>query len=609
MCGIVGYIGDEDAVPVLMHGLYRLEYRGYDSAGIAVIKDGKLQIKKCAGKVALLDNMLSKDPISGSVGISHTRWATHGVPSETNSHPHIDCRSRIAIVHNGIIENYELLKKMLILSGHHFRSQTDTEALVHLIEDYYKGDIEDAVRRAIKEARGAYAIGVICIDEPDKIVAARLNCPLIVGLGKGENFFASDVPAIFDRTKRVLYIDDHEVVVIKKDDVSITTQNGRRVLKRPSIIKWDLSKAEKCGYPHFMLKEIEEQPETILETMMGRISKSKDEVVLKEIGLSKDELLSVRRVVIIACGTAYYAGLVGKYAIEELSFIPTEVDISSEFRYRNPALDSSTLIIAISQSGETADTIAGVREAKARGVKVIAICNCVGSSITREVDGVLYTHAGPEIAVASTKAYTSQLTALYLLAIYLGTLNKELNRVRAKRLIAQIEKAPSMITKIIRHQGPLLKVAKEYYNAKNFLYLARHINYPTAFEGALKLKEICYIHAEGYGAGEMKHGPIALITKELPVVCIATESKVYDKLISNIQEIRSRGGIIISVATEGDSSIKRYSNHTLFVPKITELLSPIINVVPLQLLAYHIAVLRGCDVDKPRNLAKSVTVE
>ena len=609
MCGIVGYIGDKEVIQILMDGLSRLEYRGYDSAGAAVISDGKVSIRKEVGKLKVLKDSLKAKPIHGTLGIGHTRWATHGEPSQINSHPHTDCKGDIVLVHNGIIENYQSLKNKLIKEGHTFKSQTDTEVVAHLIEKYYKGNLEEAVRIALKDVEGAYALGIICKNEPDKLVAVRCGSPLIVGLGKGENYIASDVPAILSYTRDVLYPDDYEIMVITRNGVKVTDLNGKNIEKKVARIEWDAGVAEKGGYPHFMLKEINEQPRVIRETLMGRISKEKDNVILEDMKITPQELLKMEKIIIISCGTAWHAGLTGKYMLEEYTRTPVEVDISSEFRYRNPIVHDKTLVIPVTQSGETADTLAGIREAKKKGARVISICNVVGSSIARESDGVLYTHAGPEIGVASTKAYTSQLTAFYLFTIYLGRLKGTIDKNRAKELISELEKVPNLLEEVLKDQEAILRCTEKYYNVSDFLYLGRSYNFPNALEGALKLKEISYIHAEGYGAGEMKHGPIALVDDKLPVVCIATRSNVYDKMISNIQEIKARKGIVISIATKGDEGIKRHSDEVIYVPDIEELFSPILVVVPLQLLAYHIAVKRGCDVDQPRNLAKSVTVE
>ncbi|MFH1406896.1 MAG: glutamine--fructose-6-phosphate transaminase (isomerizing) [Candidatus Omnitrophota bacterium] len=607
MCGIVGYIGSKNALPILMAGLKRLEYRGYDSAGIATIKDGKILVRKRPGKVKMLDALLKKEPVSGEAGLSHTRWATHGEPTEANAHPHLDCKKKIALVHNGIIENYDTLKERLIKEGHKFRSQTDTEVIVHLIEKYYNGSLEEAVKKAIKELRGAYAIGVICENEPGTIIGARCGSPLVVGLGENENFLASDMPALLGFTRNIIPLEENEVAVLNKEKIKIYNGSGKEIKRQPTKVDWDMSRAEKQGYAHFMLKEIHEQPKAISDTLMGRI---KDDCVeFKEIGLSEAQLKNIKEIEIISCGTAWHAGLVGRYMLEGFAKIPVEADISSEFRYRDTIVNKGTLVIAISQSGETADTLAGVRKAHEAGAKVISICNCLGSTLTRESDGLIYTYAGPEIAVASTKAYTAQLTALGLFTIYLGVLRGAINKQAAKKLLDELKHIPFYIEEILKDTTIVSECAKIYHNAKQVLCLGRRYNFPTALEAALKLKEISYINAEGYAAGEMKHGPIALIDENLPVVCIAPESGVYDKMISNIQEVKARRGRVIAIATKGDREIPRHADHTVYIPKTPEIFSPILAIVPLQLLAYHIAVLRGCDVDQPRNLAKSVTVE
>ncbi|MEJ5296927.1 MAG: glutamine--fructose-6-phosphate transaminase (isomerizing) [Armatimonadota bacterium] len=608
MCGIVGYIGEKDAVPVLIGGLRRLEYRGYDSAGVAVVTNGRVSVRKRVGKLRVLAEDLEKSPLPGKVGVGHTRWATHGAPSEVNSHPHSDNSGTIHLVHNGIIENYQALKEQMIAEGHTFRSQTDTEVVAHLVGKYYRGDLAQAVRDALKEVEGAYAIGVVCDQEPDVLVAARCGSPLIVGLGEGENFIASDVPAILNHTRRIIYLDDHEVIRITKDGVTVTDLDGNVVEKPVHTIEWDASAAEKGGYPHFMLKEIHEQPQVIRDTLRGRFA-ADGSITLDDMRISDDELRAIKKIVIISCGTAWHAGLVGKYLLESFVGIPCEVDLSSEFRYRNPLVDESTLVMTVTQSGETADTLAGLREAKRRGSKVVSICNVVGSSIARESNGVIYQHAGPEIGVASTKAYTSQVTCFVLFTMYLGRLRGVLSDERISEMVSELRELPGKIEKVLADQSAILECTEKYHTAQSSLYLGRSYNFPSALEGALKLKEISYIHAEGYAAGEMKHGPIALVDPSLPVVCVCVKSAVYDKMISNIQEIRARSGKVIAVATEGDTAILEHADDVLYVPETPEYLSPIVVAVPLQLLAYHIAVRRGCDVDQPRNLAKSVTVE
>ncbi len=609
MCGITGYIGKDEAAPILIKGLARLEYRGYDSAGIAVLERGRIKTLKMPGKIKELYEGLKKTRLSGTTGVAHTRWATHGAPNYINAHPHYDCRKAIALVHNGIIENCEELKAQLKKEGHKFISDTDTEVLPHLIEKYYKGTLEDAVRRALKDAKGSYAIAVIHKDEPEKLVGARCGSPLIVGVGDGENFLASDCPAIMDRTRKVIFVDDQEVITLTRDKVAITDLNGKKINKKTTNIEWDISQAEKGGYAHFMLKEIYEQPRVIHKILSSRADIPAGRIKMDGINLAVSELRNIDNIVISACGTAYHAGLVGEYLIEKFARIPVGVDVSSELRYRNPVYGKKSLFIVVSQSGETADTLAALREAKKNGIKVISICNVVGSTIARESDGVIYTHAGPEIGVASTKAYTAQIATFILLALYLGRINGALTKKRLKAVLNSFEMIPEHMDGILDGAEAIKACAKKYYKLPCFMYIGRGVNYPNAFEGALKLKEISYIHAEGYAAGEMKHGPIALIDRNMAVVAITPRSLTYDKMISNIREIRARHGAIIAIATEGDVSIKKHVSSVLYVPETEEMLSVLLTVVPLQLLAYYIAVLKGRDVDQPRNLAKSVTVE
>jgi glucosamine--fructose-6-phosphate aminotransferase (isomerizing) len=619
MCGIVGYIGDREAQNILLKSLSRLEYRGYDSAGLAIIKGKKMHLVKKKGKLNILAADLKAEALEGSTGIGHTRWATHGVPSDINAHPHLDCKGKIAVAHNGIVENYLELKEKLQKEGHKFISETDTEIIAHLIEKFYSGDIAEAVRKAVKALHGSYAIAVIHKDEPLKLVGARCDSPLIVGIGRGENFLASDVPAVLDHTKEVIYLDNHELVVLTKDHITIKDLEGRRIDRKPSKISWDISQAEKGGYRHFMLKEIFEQAEIINNILDERCKDGK--ISFHELNISDSDLKKIKKIAIVACGTAYHAGLTGKYMLEEYAKVPCWVDVSSEFRYRNPIVDKETLMIVISQSGETADTLAALREARRHGAKVLAICNVLGSSIARESDGVIYTHAGPEIAVASTKAYTAQLTIFYLLTFYLAKLRKTVMPAKLKTLLRELKRVPGIMEGLLAEYRPEYNLLaayaegfKKYYHEKHnktfFLYLARNINYPNALEGALKLKEIAYISAEGYPAGEMKHGPIALIDENPWVVCIAVKSKTYDKMISNIQEIKARNGIVIAITTEGDKEILHHNiNYLIEVPKIEELFSPLLVAIPLQLLAYYVARAFGYDIDQPRNLAKSVTVE
>lgn len=619
MCGIVGYVGNREAQNILLKSLSRLEYRGYDSAGLAVIKGKKIHLVKKKGKLNVLAANLQAEALEGSTGIGHTRWATHGIPNDINAHPHLDCKGKIAVAHNGIIENYLELKEKLQKEGHKFISETDTEVIAHLVEKFYSGDIAEAVRKAAKVLRGSYAIAVLHKDEPLKLVGARCDSPLIVGIGRGENFLASDVPAVLDHTKEVIYLDNHELAVLTRDHVMVKDLDGRRIEKKPAKISWNISQAEKGGYKHFMLKEIFEQAH-ILDNILDERCKN-NRISFQELGISDDALKKVKRIAIVACGTAYHAGLTGKYMLEEYGKIPCWVDVSSEFRYRDPLVDKKTLMIVISQSGETADTLAALREAKRHGAKVLAICNVLGSSIARESDGVIYTHAGPEIAVASTKAYTAQLAIFYLLTLYLAKLRKTVMPAKLKTLLKELRRVPALMEELLIEYKPEYNLLaayaqgfKKYYHEKHnktfFLYLARNINYPNALEGALKLKEIAYISAEGYPAGEMKHGPIALIDENPWVVCIAVKSKTYDKIISNIQEIKARNGIVIAIATEGDKEILHHNiNYLIEIPRVEELFSPLLVAIPLQLLAYYVAQAFGYDIDQPRNLAKSVTVE
>ncbi|MGB2599299.1 MAG: glutamine--fructose-6-phosphate transaminase (isomerizing) [Candidatus Omnitrophota bacterium] len=618
MCGIIGYTGQKNAVNILLKGLSRLEYRGYDSAGVAVLEKDKLRVRKKRGKLAVLAGDLKNSPLKGKSGVGHTRWATHGAPNDENAHPHVDHTENIAVVHNGIIENYQELKRKLQAEGYVFRSETDSEVIAHLIAENYGGDLREAVKRAIKKLKGSFAIAVVHKGEPGRIVGARKDSPLILGVGKGENFIASDIPAVLEYTKKAIYLENGEVVDLNEDGYSIYDAKGRKVRRKPTSIKWDISQAEKMGYRHFMLKEIFEQPEVLRNIFKERIKENK--VVFQELALTKAQLKGVKKIVIVACGTAYHAGMVGKYLLEEHARIPVWVDTSSEFRYRNPLVGRDTLVIVISQSGETADTLAALRQAKRKKAKVMAICNVLGSSISREADGVVYTHAGPEIAVASTQAYTAQLAVLYLFTFYLAKIKGALS-IDQKWFLRELKKLPALADKLLKRyhskKNELAKYAAEfhdYYLARSnkscFLYLARNINYPNALEGALKLKEISYISAEGYPAGEMKHGPIALIDENPWVICIAVQSQTYEKMLSNIQEIRARGGIVIAVVSEGDEETKESNvNHIVEVPKTPELFSPVLVVIPLQLLAYYVAADFGYDIDQPRNLAKSVTVE
>jgi len=612
MCGIIGYIGDRQAQGILLTGLKRLEYRGYDSSGVAILDpiSNLLVVRKTPGKIAELEKLLKNKPLRGTVGIAHTRWATHGAPTQVNAHPHTSCNHDLAVVHNGIIENYETLKARLIKEGHRFVSQTDTEVIVHLIEGHLKNmGFEDAVRSALRQLVGSFAVGVVSKKFPGKLIGARQGSPLIVGVGKNENFLASDVPAILDATKDVIFLNDNEVAVLTKDRVHITDLKGKPVSTKIVRVHWDIAQAEKAGYRHFMLKEINEQPGIIHNLFTMRIEKKSQLVWFDELEITEQKLRSIKEITIVACGTAYHAGVVGKYIIESLCKIPVSVDVSSEFRYRDLLIHKDTLVVAVSQSGETADTLAGVRQARAMGATVLSICNVLGSTLTRESDGVIYTHAGPEIGVASTKAYTAQLFVFYLLALYLAQLRNSLPVATIKKYIRDLRIIPALQKEVLSRQHEIGRLAQKHSHFGSFLYLGRNVNFPSALEGALKLKEISYIPAEGYAAGEMKHGPIALIDEYRAVVCICPESKVYEKMYSNIQEIKSRLGKIIAIATEGDKKIKKLTPEVVYIPRVDEFFSPLLVAIPLQLLAYHISSKRGCDVDQPRNLAKSVTVE
>jgi glucosamine--fructose-6-phosphate aminotransferase (isomerizing) len=608
MCGIIGYVGRQKAVPILLEGLKRLEYRGYDSAGIAVLEDKGLIYEKCAGKIGNLENLIKDRRFESHTGIAHTRWATHGEPTDMNAHPHLDCKGNIAVVHNGIIENYRSLKEVLIREGHHFTSDTDTEILAHLIEEYYNGNLLGAVQSALSQVEGTYGIAVVCKDNPNQIVAARHGSPLVIGSGKGENFVASDIAAILRHTNRVVYLEDKEVALVDPDGFSISTVDRIEVTPHVQEISWTLDQIEKEGFPHFMLKEIFEQPTTLRNAMRGRLNYEEGTARLNGLNLQYEELHLIDRIILTACGTAWHAALVGEYMIEDAASIPVEVEYASEFRYRSPIVNEGTIVFVISQSGETADTLAALREAKRKGATVLGICNVVGGTIARETDGGVYIHAGPEIGVASTKAFTSQMTVLALISLLLARM-RNLSLERGREIIDALLKLPAQMEKILKNDSYVKEIAEKYYQKNNFLYLGRSFNFPIALEGALKLKEISYIHAEGYPAAEMKHGPIALIDESMPVVVIALKDKVHDKVLSNIAEIKARKGKIIAVATEGDDEIADKVDHVIYIPATLELLTPILSVIPLQLLAYHMAVLRGCNVDQPRNLAKSVTVE
>jgi glucosamine--fructose-6-phosphate aminotransferase (isomerizing) len=629
MCGIVGYVGKKSVVPVIIEGLRKLEYRGYDSAGIAVAgcingdsTNGALQLRRAEGKLRNLEEVIRLKPMEGSYGIGHTRWATHGRPTEENAHPHRDCTGKIVVVHNGIVENYLALKKKLIEEGHKFSTETDTEVIAHLIEkalaqaNGHKITLEDAVRKTVKQLTGVFALGVLSEDNPDKLIAARNGPPVVIGMGENEYFVASDVTALLSHTRDIYFLHDGDMAILTPAGVQLTDFDGKPVVREIQHVTWDPIMAEKGGFKHFMLKEIYEQPRAVRDTTLGRVSLDSGKVFLEEMDITEAELRNVQKINIAACGTSWHAALAGKFMIERLARIPVEVDYASEFRYRDPITSNKEITLLITQSGETADTIAAQREAKAKGSKTLSICNVVGAMIARESAGTVYTHAGPEIGVASTKAFTAQLTALFLLALYLGELRGATSTEDAKRYIAELLKLPAKLETLLSNDKECEELAKRYYRVQDFLFLGRGIHYPIALEGALKLKEISYIHAEGYPAGEMKHGPNALIDEDLPVVMVATKDPNdpnsvlrYEKTMSNVKEVTARSGKMIAIATEGDEEIRESVDHVLYVPQAPELLLPILEVVPLQLLAYHIAVLRGCDVDQPRNLAKSVTVE
>jgi glucosamine--fructose-6-phosphate aminotransferase (isomerizing) len=620
MCGIVGYVGNKQVVPLIIDGLRKLEYRGYDSAGIAVADEQHhLELRRAEGKLRNLEECIRLHPLDGTYGIGHTRWATHGRPTEENAHPHRDQSGKVVVVHNGIIENYLTLKERLASNGSTFKTETDTEVIAHLIGHYIQKDnlsLELAVRKAVHELRGIFALSIISVDEPDTIIAVREGPPVVIGLGDGEFFVASDIPPILQHTRDVFFLGDREIAVLTKDSVRVTDFDGNVVEPKRQRITWDPIMAEKGGFKHFMLKEIYEQPRAVRDTVQGRISLDTGKVYLDQMNISEDEFRSLSSIKIAACGTSWHAGIAGKYMIEQLARVPVEVDYASEFRYRDPVLTENDLLIVISQSGETADTIAALREAKQAGCKVLAVCNVQGSMIHREADGTILTHAGPEIGVASTKAFTSQMVALYLFALYLADVRGKLHEDDRKKLAQDLAELPLKIEQLLNDADSIEELSKEFFRVQDFLYLGRGINYPVALEGALKLKEISYIHAEGYPAGEMKHGPNALIDEKLPVVIINTREEGnfaselrYEKTHSNIVEVKARDGIVVAVLTEGDSMSSRVANYVIEIPATSDLLMPIVAVVPLQLLSYHIAVRRGCDVDQPRNLAKSVTVE
>ncbi|MCB8818137.1 glutamine--fructose-6-phosphate transaminase (isomerizing) [Desulfosporosinus shakirovi] len=607
MCGIVGYIGKQVAIPILVDGLKKLEYRGYDSAGVAVLDCDKIVVSKSVGKIVALEEELGQVYSQSCIGIGHTRWATHGRPSQVNAHPHCDCKQDFVVVHNGIIENYLELKDMLIEKGHKFASETDTEVLAHLLEDYYEGDFEGAVRKVLKTIRGSYAMVVLRRQDPNKLVAARKDSPMVVGLGEGEFFVASDITAILNYTRKVYILDDGEMVVITEDGVTVSDFVGNSRTKEVYDVKWDAVAAEKGGYEHFMLKEIHEQPKALKDTMLGRLEE--DKIILQEVDLTLEELAQINKVYIVACGTAWHAGLVGKTLIERWAYLPVEVDIASEFRYRSPLVDKHTLVVVVSQSGETADTLAALREAKNRGARVVAVTNVVGSTVSREAHDVIFTWAGPEIAVASTKAYTTQLEGMILLGLYLAQVKGTLPSEKIGEIITALKKIPAQVQELLNQAGLIEELAKSFAKVENTFFIGRSLDWAVAMEGSLKLKEISYIHAEAYAAGELKHGTLALITENTPVIALATQRDVYEKTISNVKEVKARDAKVIGLTYAGNTSMAKSVDHVIYIPETMEELSPILTVIPLQLLSYYVSVARGCDVDKPRNLAKSVTVE
>lgn len=609
MCGIVGYVGSNQAAKFLLEGLSKLEYRGYDSAGIAIYDGSKITVQKSVGRLVNLQKINDNNPVAGTLGIGHTRWATHGRPSDVNSHPHTDCTGKFVVVHNGIIENYMHIKEELIAKGHQFASETDTEVVAHLLEEFYEGDFEAAVKKVLSKIEGSYALVFMSQDDPDKIICTKQDNPLVIGLGEGENFIASDIPAIISRTRKTYILSDGELAVVTKDSVWVTNRQGVPVTKKVFEVNWDAEAAEKGGYEHFMIKEIYEQPKAVRDTTSGRLAKDDSSIVFDELKWTADDIGSFKKIVITACGTAYHAGMVAKYYFEQLARIPVEVDIASEYRYRLPLTDSDTLCITISQSGETIDTLAALKEAKRLGARTLAVTNVVGSSISREADQVVYTWAGPEIAVASTKAYTTQLVTLLMLAIYMGQLKGTLSDEKAVELIKGLKNLPAQCHELLEDVESIKTFAQKYGFSEDVFFIGRSLDYAVALEGSLKLKEISYIHAEAYAAGELKHGTLALIIEGVPVIALATQHDVYEKTLSNIKEVKARDAVVIGMAFKGDTQIAKYVDHTIFIPATDKYLAPILAVIPLQLLAYYAAVTRGADVDKPRNLAKSVTVE
>ena len=609
MCGIVGYIGDKQAAPFLLDGMSKLEYRGYDSAGIAVFEKGRIRVEKCVGRLEALRQKLSGNMPAGTMGIGHTRWATHGRPSDRNAHPHADSSGEFVVVHNGIIEHYMSLKEELLAKNHVFLSETDSEVVAHLMAVNYNGDFEETVKKVLGMIEGSYSLVFLCAKEPDKLICTKKDNPLVIGLGSGENFIASDIPAIIAKTRRTFIMNDGEIATVTKDAVWVQDIKGTPISKKVFEVNWNAEAAEKGGFEHFMLKEIYEQPKAMRDTMTGRVAHDGSRIDFEELNWTKEDFADISKIFIIGCGTAYHAGMVGKYYLEQLARVPVEVDIASEFRYRNPIIDSSCLTIIISQSGETSDTLAALKEARRLGSRTLAITNVVGSSVAREADQVAYTHAGPEIAVASTKAYTTQLLLMLMLAVYVGQIKGNLNDDRTRELVTAIKQVPEQIHQLLENVEQLKVFATQYGNSEDVFYLGRSLDYAVALEGALKMKEISYIHAEAYAAGELKHGTLALIVEGVPVIVLATQNDVYDKTISNLQEVKARDAVVIAIAQEGDSNIAKYADHVIFIPRAEKYLTPLLSVLPLQLLAYYAALTRGCDVDKPRNLAKSVTVE
>jgi len=608
MCGVVGYIGKRQASSILIEGLSKLEYRGYDSAGVAILDGEQINVKKCKGRLANLEKKLGEEPLSGNVGIGHTRWATHGEPSDLNSHPHSNEDGTISVVHNGIIENYIHLREWLMSKGYKFVSETDTEVIPHLVDYFYNGDLVDAVMKAVSKMEGSYAIGVTCSKEPDKLVAVRKDSPLIAGIGKDEFFVASDIPAILNHTRDIYLLNDKEFVVLTKDGIKLLSEEGDEIKKDIYHVTWNADAAEKGGFEHFMIKEIHEQPKAIKDTMTSRIMLGKP-ITLDDITITKEQIENIDKIYIVACGTAYHAGVVGKYVIEKLARIPVEIEVASEFRYRDPIINERTLMIVVSQSGETADTLAALREAKASGARVIAVTNVVGSSASREADDVLYTWAGPEIAVASTKAYVTQLIAMYIIALFFAQNKKTVSEEEIEAIKAEMLKLPEKAEEVLKHKEGIQKFTSKTYMHRDMFFLGRGLDYAVAMEGSLKLKEISYIHSEAYAGGELKHGTIALIEKGTIVIAGATQESLFDKMVSNIKEVKTRGANVLGIAFEGHTEIEKTVDSTIYIPKTHDILAPVVSVIPLQLLSYYMATQKGCDVDKPRNLAKSVTVE